>query len=74
MGGLFGVASWEDCISDLFYGTDYHWRRIGKCFATKSPRHQALVSWCLGGRFFIPKVVSYHTSFGASERRSHGRS
>ncbi len=24
MGGLFGVASKEDCISDLFYGTDYH--------------------------------------------------
>lgn len=24
MGGLFGVASKEDCVSDLFYGTDYH--------------------------------------------------
>jgi len=24
MGGFFGVASKEDCISDLFYGTDYH--------------------------------------------------
>jgi amidophosphoribosyltransferase len=24
MGGLFGVASREDCVSDLFYGTDYH--------------------------------------------------
>lgn len=24
MGGFFGVASTEDCISDLFYGTDYH--------------------------------------------------
>ena len=24
MGGIFGVASKEDCIQDLFYGTDYH--------------------------------------------------
>ena len=24
MGGLFGVASKEDCVSELFYGTDYH--------------------------------------------------
>ena len=24
MGGLFGVFSTEDCIDDLFFGTDYH--------------------------------------------------
>ncbi|MFC2167381.1 amidophosphoribosyltransferase [Acidobacteriota bacterium] len=24
MGGLFGVIAKEDCVSDLFYGTDYH--------------------------------------------------
>lgn len=24
MGGFFGVASREDCVLDLFYGTDYH--------------------------------------------------
>ena len=24
MGGFFGVASSEDCVSDLFFGTDYH--------------------------------------------------
>ena len=24
MGGFFGVASNEDCVFDLFYGTDYH--------------------------------------------------
>ena len=24
MGGFFGVASTEDCVGDLFYGTDYH--------------------------------------------------
>ena len=24
MGGFFGVAAHEDCVTDLFYGTDYH--------------------------------------------------
>jgi len=24
MGGFFGVASRDDCVTDLFYGTDYH--------------------------------------------------
>ena len=24
MGGLFGVVAHDDCIADLFYGTDYH--------------------------------------------------
>lgn len=24
MGGLFGVVSKQDCVNDLFYGTDYH--------------------------------------------------
>jgi amidophosphoribosyltransferase len=24
MGGIFGVASRNDCVSDVFYGTDYH--------------------------------------------------
>lgn len=24
MGGYFGVASKQDCVADLFYGTDYH--------------------------------------------------
>ncbi|MBN1224900.1 MAG: amidophosphoribosyltransferase [Candidatus Aminicenantes bacterium] len=24
MGGLFGVVSKDDCVSDLFFGTDYH--------------------------------------------------
>ena len=24
MGGLFGTISKEDCVTDLFYGTDYH--------------------------------------------------
>ncbi len=24
MGGLFGTISKDDCVTDLFYGTDYH--------------------------------------------------
>ena len=24
MGGFFAIVSKEDCVSDLFYGTDYH--------------------------------------------------
>lgn len=35
MGGFFGVASHNDCVFDLFYGTDYHshlgTRRAGMC-------------------------------------------
>ena len=30
MGGLFGVTSSEDCVLDLFYGTDYH-SHLGTC-------------------------------------------
>ncbi len=30
MGGLFGVVSKEDCVLDLFYGTDYH-SHLGTC-------------------------------------------
>jgi amidophosphoribosyltransferase len=30
MGGLFGVTSHDDCISELFYGTDYH-SHLGTC-------------------------------------------
>ena len=24
MGGFFGIVSDKDCVSDLFFGTDYH--------------------------------------------------
>lgn len=30
MGGLFGVVCKEDCVMDLFYGTDYH-SHMGTC-------------------------------------------
>ena len=24
MGGYFGIVSWQDCVEDVFFGTDYH--------------------------------------------------
>lgn len=30
MGGIFGVVSKDDCVDDLFYGTDYH-SHLGTC-------------------------------------------
>ena len=45
MGGFFGVASKDDCVFDLFFGTDYHShrseeRRVGKeCRSRWSPYH-----------------------------------
>ena len=30
MGGFFGVVSKDDCVDDLFYGTDYH-SHLGTC-------------------------------------------
>ncbi len=30
MGGFFGVVSEEDCVNDLFFGTDYH-SHLGTC-------------------------------------------
>lgn len=30
MGGLFGVVSKEDCVMDVYFGTDYH-SHLGNC-------------------------------------------
>lgn len=41
MGGIFGVASKNDCVMDLFYGTDYH-SHLGTCrggLAVKNGAH-----------------------------------
>ena len=35
MSGFFGVASKEDCIFDLFFGTDYHSHLGTRRFITK---------------------------------------
>ncbi|NTV18686.1 MAG: amidophosphoribosyltransferase [Bacteroidales bacterium] len=43
MGGLFGVISKQKCITDLFYGTDYH-SHLGT-------RRGGMVTWNLSGNF-----------------------
>jgi hypothetical protein len=39
MGGFFGSISKSDCVSDVFYGTDYHshlgTKRAGMAFYSK---------------------------------------
>jgi len=40
MGGFFGVASQGDCVSDLFYGTDYH-SHLGTCRGGLAVRDRA---------------------------------
>lgn len=46
MGGVFGVASASDCVSDLFYGTDYHshlgTRRGGMAVRNGTEIHRAI--------------------------------
>jgi amidophosphoribosyltransferase len=46
MGGVFGVASASDCVSDLFYGTDYHshlgTRRGGMAVRNATEIHRAI--------------------------------
>lgn len=46
MGGLFGVVSDSDCVSDLFYGTDYHshlgTKRGGMAVSNSSGIHRAI--------------------------------
>ena len=39
MGGLFGVVSKEDCVLDLFYGTDYH-SHLGTCRGGMAVLHE----------------------------------
>ncbi len=52
MGGFFGVASKQDCVFDLFFGTDYH-SHLG----TKRGRHGRLCGkTALTGRFITLKI------------------
>jgi len=47
MSGFFGVASKNDCVSDLFYGTDYH-SHLGTMrggMAVQNLLHFATTAW-----------------------------
>ena len=69
MGGFFGVASREDCITSLFYGTDYH-SHLG----TKRGGLSAIN----GGGFvrYIHDITNaqFRTKFEDNLTRLHGRS
>jgi amidophosphoribosyltransferase len=68
MGGFFGVASTQDCVTDLFYGTDYHshlgTRRGG--MAVRGPK---------GYTRFIHDISNsqFRTKFEDDIRRMQGR-
>ena len=71
MGGFFGVVSKEDCVFDLFYGTDYHshlgTRRAGLAvYDPESGFDRAIHN--IEKSYFRPKfegdIVSMHGSMG----------
>jgi amidophosphoribosyltransferase len=68
MGGFFGVASRSDCVTDLFYGTDYHshlgTKRGGLAVRTES-----------GYSRFIHDIsnAQFRSKFEHDVNRLHGR-
>jgi amidophosphoribosyltransferase len=70
MGGLFGIASKEDCISDLFYGTDYHSHlgtRRGGMAVHNSQGFQRSIHNIENSYFrtkFEPELASFHGKNG----------
>ncbi|HPR33331.1 MAG TPA: amidophosphoribosyltransferase [Prolixibacteraceae bacterium] len=55
MSGFFGAASANDCVSDVFYGTDYHshlgTKRAGMAFFSKSEGYQRAIHSLEDGYF-----------------------
>jgi amidophosphoribosyltransferase len=52
VGGMFGVVSSDDCVADLYYGTDYH-SHLGTMrggLAVNSRHHQRSVQKQVRGR------------------------
>lgn len=68
MGGFFGVASKEDCIFDLFFGTDYH-SHLGT-------RRAGMVSYCQENGFdrAIHNIENapFRTKFDKDANTMHG--
>jgi amidophosphoribosyltransferase len=65
MGGLFGIASTNDCVSDLFYGTDYHshlgTRRGGMAVRNSQGIHRSIHN--IENSYFRSKFEPELTSF-----------
>ena len=71
MGGLFGVASKDDCVFDLFFGVDYHshlgTRRGGMCVYSKEKGFNRAIHSIENSPFrtkFDKEVQQMHGSFG----------
>ena len=55
MSGFFGSISYDDCVSDVFYGTDYHshlgTKRAGLAFYSKEKGFQRAIHSLEDGYF-----------------------
>ena len=69
MGGLFGVVSKEDCVSEVFYGTDYH-SHLG------TRRGGMAIRGADGFRHAIHNIENryFRTKFESELERFHGNS
>jgi amidophosphoribosyltransferase len=70
MGGLFGVVSKEDCVSDLFYGVDYHshlgTRRAGMAVSNARGMQRSIhnIENSYFRTKFEPELASFHGNRG----------
>ncbi len=70
MGGLFGITSKQDCVRDLFYGTDYHshlgTRRAGMVVANKKGFNRSIhnIENAYFRSKFEPELQTFHGSNG----------
>ncbi len=70
MGGLFGIAAKQDCVRDLFYGTDYHshlgTRRAGMVVVNKKGFNRSIhnIENAYFRSKFEPELQTFHGSSG----------
>ena len=70
MGGLFGIAAKQDCVRDLFYGTDYHshlgTRRAGMVVVNKKGFNRSIhnIENAYFRSKFEPELKTFHGSSG----------
>lgn len=67
MGGLFGVVCKEDCVLDLFYGTDYH-SHMGTCRGGLAVRDNGRIH----RNIHDITNAQFRTKFDADIRGMHG--
>ncbi len=75
MGGFFGVASKEDCVFDLFFGTDYHshlgTRRAGMAVYSEEHGFEKAIHKINSVFVFIVDNISY-SNWGTNNTASAG--